>query len=100
MDHRIVLSPLENWRDARGEGTKAQIENFLKINLDKVATRDVYTIHADINADEAAKIAALLVNPVLQSWRAGGKARQRKALAPSQVRSPFRYNHFGFFLFS
>ena len=74
MDHRIVLSPLENWRDARGEGTKAQIENFLKINLDKVATRDVYTIHADINADEAAKIAALLVNPVLQSWRAGGKA--------------------------
>ena len=46
MDHRIVLSPLENWRDARGEGTKAQIENFLKINLDKVATRDVYTIHA------------------------------------------------------
>ena len=74
MDHRIVLSPLANWRDARGEGTKAQIENFLKINLDKVATRDVYTIHADINCDEAAKIASLLVNPVLQSWRAGSKA--------------------------
>ena len=76
MDHRIVLSPLENWRDARGEGTKKQIENFLKINVDKVATRDVYTIHADINADDAAKIAALLVNPVLQSWKAGDAASE------------------------
>ena len=74
MDHRIVLSPLANWRDARGEGTKAQIKNFLKIDLDKVATRDVYTIHADITADEAAKIASLLVNPVLQSWKAGDAA--------------------------
>ena len=34
--HRIEISPLPQWREARGEGTKAQIINFLKIDIEKV----------------------------------------------------------------
>lgn len=67
--HRIEISPLPNWREARGEGTKAQILNFLNINIDKVLTRDVYTISANISDEETIKIASLLVNPVLQGYK-------------------------------
>ena len=71
MIHRIEIATLARWRDSRGEGVKAQIRDFLKIEVDSVRTRDVYTIEADIDAAQAAEIAGLLYNPVLQSWRAG-----------------------------
>ena len=67
--HRIEISPLPQWREARGEGTKAQIINFLKIDIEKVLTRDVYTISANISDEESVKIASLLVNPVLQGYK-------------------------------
>lgn len=67
--HRIEISPLPQWREARGEGTKAQIINFLKIDIDKVLTRDVYTISANVSDEESVKIASLLVNPVLQGYK-------------------------------
>ena len=67
--HRIEISPHPQWREARGEGTKAQIINFLKIDIEKVLTRDVYTISANISDEESVKIASLLVNPVLQGYK-------------------------------
>ena len=71
MIHRIEIATLARWRDSRGEGVKAQIRDFLKIEVEAVRTRDIYTIEADIDAAQAAEIAGLLYNPVLQSWRAG-----------------------------
>ena len=73
MNYRIEISPLPRWRDARGEGVKKQVKDSLGIMLDGVRSRDVYTVSADIGADEAAKLAELLYNPVLQCWSAGGK---------------------------
>lgn len=67
--HRIEISPLPNWREARGEGTKKQIANFFNIDIDQVLTRDVYTISANISDEESVKIASLLVNPVLQGYK-------------------------------
>ena len=72
MNYRIEISPLPRWRDARGEGVKQQVGNFLGITLDGVRTRDVYTVSADISAADAAKLADLLYNPVLQCWEVGG----------------------------
>lgn len=74
MDYRIEVSPKLRWRDARGEGVKKQIVDFLGIPVEKVLTRDVYTVSADISADEARSVAELLVNPVLQSYRLDGVA--------------------------
>lgn len=71
MNYRIEISPLRTWRDARGEGVKQQIVDFLKLNVDAVWTRDVYTIAADVDAAEAGKIAEFLVNPVTQYTRLG-----------------------------
>jgi len=83
MNHRIEISPLPQWHDARGENTAAQIRSFLKLDVDKVATRDVYTVSADISADEAAKIASLLVNPVLQCWCTADKKSDNYIAAPT-----------------
>ena len=71
MVYRIEISPLPQWHDARAEGVKRQAENFLNVKFDAVRTRDVYTVMGDLSAAEAEKVAALLVNPVLQGWRVG-----------------------------
>ena len=87
MNYRIEISPLPRWRDARGEGVKQQVKDSLGIALDGVRTRDVYTVSADISADEAAKLAELLYNPVLQCWSAGGRrsANYQSPEAPAFV---------------
>ncbi len=74
MNYRIEIAPRREWHDARGEKVKHQIADFLKIQLDNVRTRDVYTISAEINAADAARIAEFLTNPVLQTSRVGGPA--------------------------
>ncbi len=71
MNYRIEISPLQRWRDARGEGVKKQIADFLNIKVDQVRTRDVYTVSADITDAEAAKVARELANPILQNGSVG-----------------------------
>lgn len=66
MEYRIEISPLEKWRDARGEAVRNQIRDFLGIELESVKTRDVYTLRAEISAAEAEKIASELAHPVIQ----------------------------------
>ncbi len=71
MNHRIEISPLPQWRDARGEEIKHQITELLGFKVNVVRTRDVYTAAADISPEEAAEIARRLCNPVLCTWSAG-----------------------------
>jgi phosphoribosylformylglycinamidine synthase subunit PurSL len=71
MNFRIEISHLPQWRDARGEGVKKQIADFLGLQVDEVKTRDVYTVSADINDQQAAVVARELANPVLQSGIVG-----------------------------
>jgi phosphoribosylformylglycinamidine synthase len=66
MVYRIEISPLPQWRDARGEGVRRQLESFLGFEVAAVRSRDVYTIMADLDRAEAVKIAELLADPVLQ----------------------------------
>ena len=71
-NYRIEVSPLPAWRDSRGEALKHQAAAVCGIQLDRVYTRDVYTLVSDCSEAEAEKIAALLYNSVLQMWRTGG----------------------------
>ena len=64
--YRIEISPLPQWRDARGEAVRKQVAEILKINVDKISTRDVFTVMADISPAQAATVATELANPVLQ----------------------------------
>ncbi|MEI6422291.1 MAG: AIR synthase-related protein, partial [Lentisphaerota bacterium] len=71
MNYRIEVANYKKWRDSRGESVKKQIRSFLKLPVDKVRTRDVYTICADISPAQSAQIAAELSNPVLQKGISG-----------------------------
>ena len=71
MNHRIEISPLEKWRDSRGEAVKQQISNLLNITVEQVKTRNVYTVSADISLEEAENVARELANPVLQLGTVG-----------------------------
>ncbi len=71
MQYRIEISPLERWRDARGEGVKKKIHDFLKIDVEKVLTREVFTVDADISDEEAALVAEELAHPVIQKGISG-----------------------------
>ncbi len=82
MNERIEISPLPQWRDARGEGVKRQIQNFFGVAVDQVWTRDVYTVSADLGPEDMTRIAGLLVNPVLQCWRVGSSRSENFAELP------------------
>ncbi len=82
MNERIEISPLPQWRDARGEGVKRQIQNFFGVTVDRVWTRDVYTVSADLGMEDMIRIAGLLVNPVLQCWRVGSRRSENFAELP------------------
>ena len=75
-NYRIELTTLPMWHDARGEAVIAQAQSVSSIKLDKVQTRDVYTLVSDCTPAEAQKIAALLCNPVLQMWRTADAASE------------------------
>lgn len=85
MIYRIEISPLQQWRDARGEGVKRQAADVLGIKLDAVRTRDVYTVSAGLSKEEAEKVASLLYNPVLQCFDvAGVRSANYEALPQSK----------------
>ncbi len=82
MNFRVEISPLPQWSDARGEGVRQQIDRFFKLPVDSVITRDVYTVAADLNEDEACKVAGWLCNPVIQCWRVGARKSENFAALP------------------
>jgi phosphoribosylformylglycinamidine synthase subunit PurSL len=69
MPHRIEITLKDDVRDPRGERIKREIEHFLHLTVDQVRTIDVYTVDADLSADELAKIAAgPFSDPVIQNY--------------------------------
>ena len=58
MAWRILVGLKDNVRDARGEQVKREIREHLGIALHSVRTVDVYTVDAQLGADEVAAAAA------------------------------------------
>lgn len=72
MDYRIEIAVRQKWTDARAESVKRGIQNILAITgVEEIRTRDVFTISAEINEEQAKKIAQELANPVTQQWTVG-----------------------------
>ena len=71
MDYRIEISPLETWKDSRGDSITKQINEFLKLDVKGIKTRNVYTISAEIAKADAANVAKELANPVIQKGIVG-----------------------------
>ncbi|MEA5113946.1 MAG: phosphoribosylformylglycinamidine synthase subunit PurS [Geobacteraceae bacterium] len=57
MPHRIEVSLKDQVRDARGERIRREIEHFLHLPVTSVRTVDVYTIDAELTAEELRAVA-------------------------------------------
>ncbi|HEY6007385.1 MAG TPA: phosphoribosylformylglycinamidine synthase subunit PurS [Geobacteraceae bacterium] len=69
MAHRIEVALKSAIRDARGERIKGEIEHFLRLPVAAVRTIDVYTVDAELTADELAQAAAgPFSDPVIQHY--------------------------------
>ncbi len=73
--YRIEISPKPGIIDAKGDATARQINDYFGLQPEKVATRLVLTIHANIAPDAAETIAAEFANPVLQTGIVGETKR-------------------------
>ncbi len=69
MANRILVGLKDGIRDARGERVKRQIKEHLGIELTSVRTIDVYTVDAQLTADEVNKAAAgPFSDPIIQEF--------------------------------
>ena len=69
MAWRIVVGLKDNVRDARGERVKREIQEHLGVALRSVRTMDVYTVDAELTAQEVAAAAAgPFSDPVIQDY--------------------------------
>lgn len=67
MIQRLIVAFKDGEVDVVGERLKKDIENFLKINVDSVRTRRVYTIDADLNKEELGLLVRdLFVDPITE----------------------------------
>ena len=74
MDYRIEMMVKPQWHDARGAAVLDKIRNFFKKEVKELRTRDVFTVSADITAEQANRIGHELSNPVLQNYLVGESA--------------------------
>ena len=58
MPHRIEVSLKDQVRDARGERIRREIEHFLHLPVTSVRTVDVYSIDAELTADQLQAVAS------------------------------------------
>ncbi|TGU72145.1 phosphoribosylformylglycinamidine synthase [Geomonas terrae] len=69
MPHRIEITLKDEVRDPRGERIKREIGHFLHLDVAEVRTIDVYTVDAELSADELAQAAAgPFSDPVIQDY--------------------------------
>ncbi len=71
MIHRIEIGIRPDQRDARGEHVAIQIRDYLDIPVERVRTRNVYHVEADLTEAEAERVVAELADPVLQQGAVG-----------------------------
>jgi len=83
MAHRIEVSLKELVRDARGERIRREIEHFLHLSVTSVRTMDVYSIDAELSADELETVASEpLCDRVIQKYSIDGPASPTTWAAP------------------
>jgi phosphoribosylformylglycinamidine synthase len=70
MAHRIEVALKNGLRDSRGERIRKEIEQLLQLQITAVRSIDVYTVAAELSAQELAEAAAgPFSDPVIQNWR-------------------------------
>ena len=71
MVTRIEIAGRPGLVDPRGVHAAGRIRNFLGIDLERIRTRDVYRVEADLEDGEADKILLEFTDPVLHNGAIG-----------------------------
>jgi phosphoribosylformylglycinamidine synthase len=67
MAHRVEVGMKPGQRDAAGDAVRGQLAEDLGIHVDDVRVVDVYTINADVNAEELERVRGeLFTDPIIQ----------------------------------
>ncbi|HZN53995.1 MAG TPA: AIR synthase-related protein [Candidatus Polarisedimenticolaceae bacterium] len=66
MVHRLEIANRPRLADPRGAAVVATVRGFLGLSIDRVRTRDVYRIDADLTDAEALRVLHEFVDPVAQ----------------------------------
>ncbi len=66
MYFRLEVSPLKSEHDTRGKATLSKIIQYFGFSVEKIQTRDVFSIIADITDDDAKQMLKGMTNPVIQ----------------------------------
>ncbi len=66
MHYRLEVSPLKSENDTRGKATLSKISQYFGFSMEKIQTRDVISIVADITEDDAKRMLKSMTNPVIQ----------------------------------
>ena len=66
MHYRLEVSPLKSENDTRGKATLSKISQYFGFSMEKIQTRDVFSIVADITEDDAKRMLKSMTNPVIQ----------------------------------
>ena len=66
MHFRLEISPLISENDTRGKATLNKIIEYFGFSIEKIQTRDVFSIVAEITETDAEKMLKSMTNPVIQ----------------------------------
>jgi len=71
MVHRIEIGYKPGVKDARGDGTAEGIRTFLGLSVDRVQTRTVFKIRAELSAAEVEAVREEFADPVIEQSATG-----------------------------
>ena len=71
MYYRLEISVRQGETDPRGQHTIHQAQEFLRLPVGEVATRDVYSLFIDCTPEQAQEILNAFTNPVIQAGVVG-----------------------------
>jgi len=66
MIHRFEIGLKDGVTDPRGDGAGENIRHFLHLPVDRLRTRDVFKLDADLTGDEARAVRQEFTDPVIQ----------------------------------
>ncbi|MFO7821302.1 MAG: AIR synthase-related protein [Lentisphaeria bacterium] len=69
--YRLEVTPQPGADDPRGNGVTRQAQTFLGLPVEKVNSRNIYSLFVDCDSSQAEKIVAAFANPVIEKGKVG-----------------------------
>ena len=75
---RLEVAPKPDFVDPRGDGVTEQARTFLKLPVENVRSRDVYSLFIDCSEPDAEQIVEAFANPVIETGKVGESIPEKR----------------------